>query len=111
MDAIEESLQDYPGTAIQGQSVQSGTISVNGSSHSCVEDEAIFADDLVMDTLDLQSGISEPVTSLDNPALREYPAHFSKTVIDELDEFAGPRGYCILIRRSKKDINGKVYKY
>lgn len=95
-------------TAIQGQSIQSGTISVNGSSNSCIEDEAIFPDGLVMDTLDLQLGASEPVTPLDNPALREYPAHFIETVIDELNEFAGPRGYCIVIRRSKKDINGKV---
>lgn len=70
--------------------------------------ETLFPFDLVQDTLDLQLGSAESVTPLENPGLREYKSRCVEIILDQLNEFAGPRGYCIVRRRSKKTPDGLV---
>jgi hypothetical protein len=52
----------------------------------------------------------EEIIPLDNPRKLQYRRVFVDTIKDEMNEWAGPRGYCIVIRRSKKDNEGNVKK-
>jgi hypothetical protein len=107
-NAIQEVLRDHSIPSTPEQDIQPETASMNHSKSSDMANETLFPFDLVEDTLDLQMGAAQSITPLENPELREYNGHFIETVIDELNEFAGPRGYCIVRRRSKRDANGEV---
>jgi hypothetical protein len=48
--------------------------------------------------------------ALDNPRKLEYRSASIESIKDELNKWAGPRGYCIVIQRSKKDREGNVKK-